>query len=212
LVLNFPLKIRKFLKEEIVKSMKKGKAGFVKRYGERAKEVMYATATKRAKEMHENNILQEHHAYDVHLDGKHIDTIFYNSHEDPQDVKRSLVHHDGYHPNIHVSSANKKPGCAHCEHLSNRDLSEETSQEAENKRWERQNASWQRTKARWAGWRTAWGLVQERRVHDPIRGGDAHLIHQQEDGLALHELEADVRGVRQAMLAVAVHAGVRTPG
>jgi len=36
-------------KEEIVKSMKKGIAGFKQRYGERAKEVMYATATARAK-------------------------------------------------------------------------------------------------------------------------------------------------------------------
>lgn len=35
-------------KEEIVKSMKKGIAGFKERYGDRAKEVMYATATKQA--------------------------------------------------------------------------------------------------------------------------------------------------------------------
>lgn len=35
-------------REEIAKSMKKGFAGFKKRYGERAKEVMYATATKQA--------------------------------------------------------------------------------------------------------------------------------------------------------------------
>ena len=37
-------------KERIVKSMKKNVAGFKKRYGERAKSVMYATATKLAKE------------------------------------------------------------------------------------------------------------------------------------------------------------------
>jgi hypothetical protein len=37
-------------KEEIVKSMKKGMAGFKQRYGDRAKEVAYATATKIAKE------------------------------------------------------------------------------------------------------------------------------------------------------------------
>ena len=36
-------------KEEIVKSMKKGLAGFKARYGDRAKSVMYATATKQAK-------------------------------------------------------------------------------------------------------------------------------------------------------------------
>jgi len=35
-------------KEEIVKSMKKGISGFKDRYGDRAKEVMYATATKQA--------------------------------------------------------------------------------------------------------------------------------------------------------------------
>jgi hypothetical protein len=35
-------------KEEIVKSMKKGLAGFKERYGDRAKNVMYATATKNA--------------------------------------------------------------------------------------------------------------------------------------------------------------------
>ena len=35
-------------REEIVKSMKKGMAGFKQRYGERAKSVMYATATKQA--------------------------------------------------------------------------------------------------------------------------------------------------------------------
>jgi hypothetical protein len=36
-------------REEIVKSMKKGIQGFKDRYGDRAKEVMYATATKQAK-------------------------------------------------------------------------------------------------------------------------------------------------------------------
>jgi hypothetical protein len=36
-------------KEEVVKSMKKGMTGFKDRYGDRAKEVVYATATKIAK-------------------------------------------------------------------------------------------------------------------------------------------------------------------
>ena len=40
-------------KEEIVKSMKKNFSGFKQRYGERAKEVMYATATKQAKSVAE---------------------------------------------------------------------------------------------------------------------------------------------------------------
>ena len=37
-------------REEIVKSMKKGMQGFKDRYGKDAKSVMYATATKQAKE------------------------------------------------------------------------------------------------------------------------------------------------------------------
>ena len=40
-------------REEIVKSMKKDKAGFKDRYGDRAETVMYATATKMAKKMAE---------------------------------------------------------------------------------------------------------------------------------------------------------------
>jgi hypothetical protein len=40
-------------KEEIVRSMKKNLPGFRSRYGERAKEVMYATATKKAKDVAE---------------------------------------------------------------------------------------------------------------------------------------------------------------
>ena len=42
-------------KEEIVKSMKKDTAGFRARYGDRAKEVMYATATKKAKKLAEGS-------------------------------------------------------------------------------------------------------------------------------------------------------------
>ena len=39
---------QKTKKEKIVKSMKKGLKGMKERYGKRAKEVMYATATKQA--------------------------------------------------------------------------------------------------------------------------------------------------------------------
>ena len=35
-------------REDIVKGMKKGMAGFKERYGDRAKNVMYATANKQA--------------------------------------------------------------------------------------------------------------------------------------------------------------------
>ena len=43
-------------KEKIVKSMKKGKGDFEKRYGKRGKEVMYATATKLAKKTAEDSV------------------------------------------------------------------------------------------------------------------------------------------------------------
>jgi hypothetical protein len=39
---------QKTKREKIVKSMKKGLKGMKERYGKRAKEVMYATATKKA--------------------------------------------------------------------------------------------------------------------------------------------------------------------
>jgi hypothetical protein len=42
------------------------------------------------------------YAYDVFLHGKEIDTVFYKDHQDPDDVKRSLVNHDGYDLSIEV--------------------------------------------------------------------------------------------------------------
>ena len=53
-------------------------------------------------------LTEELHAYDVHHAGKHIDTIFYGSHEEPESVKKSLVDHDGYHPNITVKKQRNK--------------------------------------------------------------------------------------------------------
>lgn len=43
-------------------------------------------------------------AYTVYLDGKEIDTVFYSEKDDPgpEEVKRSLVNHDGYDPSITV--------------------------------------------------------------------------------------------------------------
>ena len=46
-------------REKMVKSMKKGFAGFKQRYGERAKEVMYATATKQAMKSEEVEQVEE---------------------------------------------------------------------------------------------------------------------------------------------------------
>ncbi len=54
------------------------------------------------------NISEELHAYKVTHNGKHIDTVFYGHHEEPEEVKHSLVNHDGYHPNIKVTKERKK--------------------------------------------------------------------------------------------------------
>ena len=51
-------------------------------------------------------------AYIVTLNGKHIDTVFYNDCERVDDVKRSLVDHDGYNPAIVVTKARKRPKIA----------------------------------------------------------------------------------------------------
>lgn len=140
-------------KEEIVVSMKKNIQGFKERYGDDAKSVMYATATKHAKELAESEQLDESvkgrmshrrlfdnqsrftvkwpkantaaqasntkdrveagskkglHAYKVHYKSKEIDKVFYGSHQDPADVKKSLVNHDGYHPDIKVTKERSK--------------------------------------------------------------------------------------------------------
>ena len=46
-------------------------------------------------------------AFNVYLNGKKIGTVFYGdaSRETPEDVKRSLVNHDGYDPSIVVKKA-----------------------------------------------------------------------------------------------------------
>jgi hypothetical protein len=42
------------------------------------------------------------HAWDVYLDGKLIDTVFYTRDCDADYVRRSLIDHDGYSPGIKV--------------------------------------------------------------------------------------------------------------
>lgn len=46
-------------------------------------------------------------AFNVYLSGKLIDTVFYSqsANETPEDVKRSLVNHDGYDSRIVVKRA-----------------------------------------------------------------------------------------------------------
>lgn len=46
-------------------------------------------------------------AYDVFLYEKEIDTIFYSLAEPADEVRRSLINHDGYHPLIVVKRRNR---------------------------------------------------------------------------------------------------------
>jgi hypothetical protein len=48
--------------------------------------------------------------FDVYLDGKKIDTVFYseNVNVDAAEVKQSLINHDGYNVRIKVKAAKKK--------------------------------------------------------------------------------------------------------
>jgi hypothetical protein len=106
-------------REEIVKSMKKDIAGFKDRYGDRAKEVMYATATKMA--MKEESELQEgadykvtvshlkadktisKHDYDVKNanDTRHAKNIAINRHTNKHGLKQG--------EQIYTSSQDVKP-------------------------------------------------------------------------------------------------------
>jgi len=43
------------------------------------------------------------HGWEVYLNGRHIDTVFYDeTYSTADEVKRSLVEHDGYNPGIEV--------------------------------------------------------------------------------------------------------------
>jgi hypothetical protein len=48
-------------------------------------------------------------AYDVYLDGKLIDTVFQSGISDEEEVKKSLINHDGYDPGIEVRKSRRKP-------------------------------------------------------------------------------------------------------
>lgn len=49
-----------------------------------------------------------HTAYNVRLDGKLIDTVFYCDKGAKEEVKRSLINHDGYDPGITVTEVKKR--------------------------------------------------------------------------------------------------------
>lgn len=55
---------------------------------------------------------EAHKAFDVFLNGQEIDTVFYNdsAHVDAEEVKRSLIDHDSYDPNIEVVERKPKRG------------------------------------------------------------------------------------------------------
>jgi len=42
------------------------------------------------------------HSWRIYLNGIHIDTVYYRGKLDPEDVRRSLINHDGYPANIKV--------------------------------------------------------------------------------------------------------------
>ena len=46
-------------------------------------------------------------AYNVRLNGKMIDTVFHNGGTTAEDVKQSLINHDGYDPSITVAKVRK---------------------------------------------------------------------------------------------------------
>lgn len=48
-------------------------------------------------------------AYDVYLDKKLIDTVFFIDGITAGEVRRSLIDHDGYDPRIAVISAGRNP-------------------------------------------------------------------------------------------------------
>jgi hypothetical protein len=45
--------------------------------------------------------------WNVSLNRKRIDSVFYNADIKKEDVKRSLVEHDGYNPNIKLNKDKK---------------------------------------------------------------------------------------------------------
>ena len=46
-------------------------------------------------------------AFDVYLNGRNIDTVFYSGPVDADEVRRSLIDHDGYDSDIEVRKARR---------------------------------------------------------------------------------------------------------
>ena len=108
-------------KEEIVKSMKKGIAGFKERYGDRAKNVMYATATKRAmgedvEQINEaithGDYIITHKPYNGTDKQRHVSndiTHAYSTNQKKLGIKHS-EDDDEIGPDRHITVKNKKTG------------------------------------------------------------------------------------------------------
>lgn len=47
-------------------------------------------------------------AWNVSLNRKRIDTVFYNNDVKKEDVRQSLINHDGYDPSIRLNTPRKK--------------------------------------------------------------------------------------------------------
>lgn len=80
-------------REDIVKSMKKGLAGFKERYGKRAKDVMYATATKQA--MKEDVDPPKPNWKWHNPDGKHVEFVTHPDATENQARTRIMQIHSG---------------------------------------------------------------------------------------------------------------------
>lgn len=52
--------------------------------------------------------VNESNAFDVYKDGKKIDTVYYKGNETADDIKKSLVDHDGYDGDIVVKKRKEK--------------------------------------------------------------------------------------------------------
>ena len=56
-------------------------------------------------------------AFDVYLRGRLIDTVFANGY-DSEEMRRSLINHDGYDPRIRVVAPRKVKGVKHVDQSS----------------------------------------------------------------------------------------------
>jgi hypothetical protein len=127
-------------KEEVVKSMKKDKAGFKERYGKRGEEVMHATATKIAKKKEESTDSEEE-AIEEDSEMKVGDTKKTSTGgtltKTEKGVKHTAKEYDG---EDHVEPAQKKASKAGMTGAERREQkSADKEQEKDSKEWEKKH-------------------------------------------------------------------------